>query len=1270
MFQQDLELPATDRFSILRRLGAGGMGVVYEVLDRERDTRVALKTIRMVDAAAIYRFKNEFRALAGVTHPNLVALHDLVSEGEKIFFTMELVEGEDFLSHVTGSRGEVALASTISAPVPQTPGAPPAHQPARSASATTSPTRAEATAAAAAAAPKHERLRSALRQLAEGVSALHQAGRLHRDLKPSNVLVTPQGRVVILDFGLVTEIDAVRATEQNAVAGTVEYMAPEQAVGAELSEAADWYAVGVILYEALTGVLPFRGTALKVMMDKQQLDPSPPSTVTPGVPADLDELCVELLLRDPELRPRASRILKRLGVAGLSVPASQTTHSATSLQPFIGRGREMDALRAAFARVEQQQAVTVYVHGGSGFGKSALIRRVLDELELRGDTVVLSGRCYEQESVPYKAIDPLIDALSHHLKTLTREQVNGLLPRDIHALARLFPVLNRVEAVAGAPRRAEAPDPQELRRRGFGALREMFDRMAARAPLVLWLDDLQWGDVDSAALLGELLRRPDPPPMLLIASYRSEGAAESAPLAALERVRESHGAVAETNELVVGPLSADEARTLILQLLPGADAALVATVTEESTGNPFLLTELVRFAQSGAALRRSSSGTRVRLDEMLDERLKLVPEPVRRLLELVAVAGRPIARDVAIAAAELAPKEERAALAVLRAAHFVRTMRSHEAEQIDTFHDRIRETVVALLDESTRHARHRRLFEALRASRSPDAEAVTVHALGAGERESAGEWAEKAAERAVEALAFERAAGWFGSALEWQTLEPDRERELRRKLAEALANAGRGGEAGREFLRAAEGASVTEVLERKRRAAQQFLYGGHIDDGIATLREVLGSIGLRFPTSDRAAYWELVGHRVRITLFGYRFRERDPGQIAAHSLERADVCLAAALGLAMSDNIRGHVFSQRFLRLAFEAGEPTRIGLALAGEVWTGSIYGVSAQRKVARLQAQVDAICARTPDAHLAGFSLLMNGHASYFFGRYARALEQYDEAAASLRQNCIGVAWELDTAAGFGLNSLFMLGRLRELCRRVPPMLEEALQRGDLYLQASICLGYPNARWLVVDEPARAQAEVDDVMARVATRSLHFYYALIGRAQADLYVGDGAAAYARVSTEWREIAAGFLLRMAIVYVVAHHLRARAALSLAATLPIRAHLHREALRAARNMQRKPYPAAPGFAASLRAIVAAQQGDRAVAASLFDEAATVFEAQSLALYAAANRWRQGEMLGDDTGRALIDEAAGFMRSEDIRNPARMVEMLVPGVVAPAKLLGR
>ncbi len=207
-----MSAPATDRFEIRRQLGAGAFGVVYEAFDRERSAPVALKALASVDPGSIYDLKREFRSLAGVVHPNLVALHELFREGDRWFFTMELVLGRDFREHVGRDRGQ--------------------------------------------------RLRAALRQLCEGVAALHRAGKLHRDLKPSNALVTPEGRVVLLDFGLAAELRPKafdREGGPSEVVGTGPYMAPEVGLGKPVGAASDWYAVGVMLYDALAGRLPFDG---------------------------------------------------------------------------------------------------------------------------------------------------------------------------------------------------------------------------------------------------------------------------------------------------------------------------------------------------------------------------------------------------------------------------------------------------------------------------------------------------------------------------------------------------------------------------------------------------------------------------------------------------------------------------------------------------------------------------------------------------------------------------------------------------------------------------------------------------------------------------------------------------------------------------------------------------------------------------------------------------------------------------------------------------
>jgi predicted Ser/Thr protein kinase len=222
----------TERFTVLRRLGAGGMGVVYEAQDLARGEIVALKTLRHVTPAGVYRLKREFRSLAGVAHPNVVCLYELIVEDARCFFTMELVKGVNFVEYV---RGDPRASSSI------------------------------------------DRLTSALRQLVDGVSALHRLGKLHRDIKPSNVLVTEEGRVVILDFGLITELYPENlGSAEHVIGGTPAYLSPEEGAGMPPSEAGDWYGVGVTLYEALTGEIPFRGPVTEVLLRKRECDPPSP----------------------------------------------------------------------------------------------------------------------------------------------------------------------------------------------------------------------------------------------------------------------------------------------------------------------------------------------------------------------------------------------------------------------------------------------------------------------------------------------------------------------------------------------------------------------------------------------------------------------------------------------------------------------------------------------------------------------------------------------------------------------------------------------------------------------------------------------------------------------------------------------------------------------------------------------------------------------------------------------------------------------------------
>jgi eukaryotic-like serine/threonine-protein kinase len=443
------------RFFIEKRLGGGGMGQVFAAFDQGRRTRVATKILGKLTPETIGHMKHEFRVASDLVHPNLVRLHELSSDGDEWFFTMDLVEGLS-LPECGRRRGWAK--------------------------------------------PPADWLLHVFRQLAAGLGALHQAGVLHRDLKPGNFLIGDDDRVTLLDFGLARPLGPQQKADRS---GTPYYMAPEQALGEPLTEAADWYAFGVVLYEALTGGLPFGGPKPEAVAD---------------APAGLGPLCLDLMALDPAARPRDAEVLQRLGVAATGLPLA-------SLEPppvLIGRTAELGALSGSFAVARAGAPAIALVHGPSGIGKTALVEEFLRTAGGAG-ALVLRGRCRERESMSHKAVDGLIDGIVELLDRLPVREALALLPPDIAQLTVLFPALRAATAVARRVRKRPAvADRALLRRQAIGAFVGLLARFRERGPLCIFIDDLQWSDADSAALLGPVLGGPAKVPLLFIGSYRRE----------------------------------------------------------------------------------------------------------------------------------------------------------------------------------------------------------------------------------------------------------------------------------------------------------------------------------------------------------------------------------------------------------------------------------------------------------------------------------------------------------------------------------------------------------------------------------------------------------------------------------------------------------------------------------------------------------------------------------------------------------------------------
>ena len=1187
----------TDRYRIRRRIGAGGMGIVYEADDRSRGQVVALKTLRRWSGTDVYRFKREFRNLAGFAHPNVVSLYDLVIDDEHCFFTMELVRGTTFVEHA----------------------------------------RAEGTGPHMA-----DRVRRTLPQLIAGVLELHRRGLQHRDIKPSNVMVTPDGRVVLLDFGLTSGL-LQSGPGGREIAGTPAYLAPEQCRG-EVSAASDWYSVGATLYHALTGRVPFDGSIGEVIERKAVEDPPPPALVAPGVPDDLSELCVGLLHRDPAARLSGAAVLARLATAA---PAVSSSGGERAEPVFVGRETALDLLDTAFADVRAGRSVLVVIHGPSGIGKSALVQRFIDR-RLRGQpALVLRSRCHEHEFVPYKALDGVIDDLTHHLSALASADRARTIPPGAGLLARLFPVMRMLGVNMEADE--DAADPVRLRRRAFATFRDLVGRLGRRQPLVIDIDDFHWADADSVRWLTDLVRPPRPSSLLLLVSFRSEEIDAKPFLRSLiERVD-----IGERQTIPLSPMSSPEVAALVEALLPGSSPAPAdqAAIARDSGGNPFLVDALARHAALGATSSRS-----VTLDEMLARRLEALPPESRSFLETLAMCGRPILPARIFEACGFTG-DERPLVGRLKAGHLVRSAR--DSERIELYHDRIRETLAARITPDEARRMHDVMAQVLVRRGDDDPEALFEHYRSAGRNAAAAAAAAAAGEKAAAVLAFDLAATFFHHALELQP-EAGARTAWRVGLARALENAGRPVDAAESYLDAAREAPTADQLDWRRKAAELLLIGGQIDRGLAVSDVVLRTAGVRLARSPVTAIASLAMRRRQLRWRGLAFDRRAAAGIAPHDLHRIDACWSITVGLAMVDPLRVAGLNARQLLWALDVGDPIRIARALALESGFSVIIPIAAgPGRSETLSHAAMKLAGDVP--YVEALTSLWTGIGVFLTGRWTEATRRCGSAMTTFRDQCTGVLWELNLAQGFFLFSLAYRGRLREVAGHMAALSQSARERGNFYLELELGTRLSLVR-LAADEPIEAERYANDAMARWSQQGFQrpHYHHFLTLIQTRLYRGLAREAWELVERHERVLGQSLFRRVQHTRIEIAIYRARCALAMAAAGQDAAGMRAIAARDAGRIERERMPWSNPFARVIRATIAHQEGRTRDAADGLADAIDGFDAADMRLYAAVARRRLGTLVGGDRGRALERDVEAWMAAEDIRNPAAITRLIAPG----------
>ncbi|HEY3147180.1 MAG TPA: hypothetical protein VGJ75_12560, partial [Dongiaceae bacterium] len=678
----------------------------------------------------------------------------------------------------------------------------------------------------------------------------------------------------------------------------------------------------------------------------------------------------------------------------------------------------------------------------------------------------------------------------------------------------------------------------------------------------------------------------------------------------------------------VEPLIYEDAQRLALELTAhrGGTAETARTIALESRGSPFFVYELVQHAAV-------PTGT-TRLDAVVLDRIDALPAAARRLVTAIALSAQPIPASVAHAAADVETGDWRL-LQELRASRLIRSPAQADEPTLEPYHDRIRETIVSHLSGLDLHAWHGRMATAWEQSGRGRPETLLAHNLGANDHARASEYAAIAAEKAEAALAFDRAADFYGILVGLET-DPTSRRRWLSKLGDALVNAGRGYDGATAYLKALDASSGDEAIELERRAAAELIRAGYLDEAAEILDRLLPKVGVAPPRNEMLAVIRLFGYRLLLALRGIRFRERTESAVDPGLLQRIDVLSSIAPPLALISLPRGGALNLQAAWHALRAGERRRVVAGLGALAASTAMAGTRTARRSQRLVREAQVLAASLNDPWTTARTELAEGIFLKVNGRWKEGVERL-ESAISLLNACTGVRWEMETAQTLIHDALYWMGEWSRLAHELPARRHEAEQRGDLYSVTHVAARLSPVLHMAADHLQQARAEADAGLTQWTKRGFHLQHrwAVCTGIDLDLYAGNAAAAAERLSAAWPSLR-GILFLFQNGRIEMLFYRARIALALAAAGNTAA-LGR-ALGDARRLDRERADWASALAQLIRATVAQCEGDTASTIVQLKRAEAMLRRCDMNHYAAAARFRCGQLAGGAAGEQLMRAA--------------------------------
>ncbi len=709
------------RYRIIEETGSGGMGIVYRGEDTSEKRPVAIKKISLdtISPLLLKRFFCEAEILRELSHDNIVRFYSFVEEEESYFIIMEYLRGRNILEEVRRKKNRV------------------------------------------------EAVVEYIIQLCNALSFAHSGNIIHRDIKPSNIIVTEEGRIKILDFGIARKVNEnISLTGEGEILGTLSYLSPEQVMGKTPGVLSDLYSLGILIYELLTDRVPFTySNRASLLISIISEPPLPPSYFNPSVPLELERIIFRLLSKDPRERYSSAKFLRE---DLIDTDFSRYTSRKTFIplrSPTVGRERILIYLKKKLSLTHSTGSVVV-LSGERGLGKSRVVEEI-KTLSYMEDVYYLGERCNENAG-PYELF-----------KEIIKKFWMGEKDKNIKKELMKFPWIRKLADIyfdlIDTRNEGKVKREKEEKEKLFEAMENFFLYLSKKQPLVVVFEDLQKGDSFILDLLEYLCPALREKPVMIVITVDEKNIREKK---GWKRLKESLRKKWEIIKL--SPLDKREVSSMsgFLMKSDRISPDLIDYLYDKSSGNPFLLEEICRFLLEEELVFKRDDFWVLKeekalklpagIEDIFRRRLDNITGPERETLEYAAVLGNRFDADILLEIYDGDEEELWNTLDAITGKEIFAEKWSVEGEYYIFLNPAFRDVIYDSIPEEKRKGLHRKAGDALLRNVSSEINFSEIgnHYIKAGDAEKSIDFMWHRAEEYRKVSAYNDALFYFKKAYE------------------------------------------------------------------------------------------------------------------------------------------------------------------------------------------------------------------------------------------------------------------------------------------------------------------------------------------------------------------------------------------------------------------------------------------------------------------------------------------------------------------------